>query len=66
MRAAEPTYCFDTFDELRTIVDPKSQLSAAVQAAGNRLLHDILRLEETQAGTYSVSGKWFGGTPQTP
>jgi len=32
----------DTFDELRTIVDPKSQLSAAVQAAANRFFDDLI------------------------
>lgn len=32
----------DTFDELRTIVDPKSGLTAAVQAAANRLFDDLI------------------------
>lgn len=32
----------DSFDELRTIVDPKSALTAAVDAACNRLFDDIL------------------------
>jgi hypothetical protein len=32
----------DTFDELRTIVDPKSALTAAVKAAANRLFDDVV------------------------
>jgi hypothetical protein len=32
----------DSFDELRTIVDPKSQLSANVQAAANRFFDDLI------------------------
>lgn len=32
----------DTFDELRSIVDPKAPLTAAVQAAGNRLFDDVI------------------------
>lgn len=32
----------DQFDELKTIVDPKSQLSAAVQAAANRFFDDLI------------------------
>jgi hypothetical protein len=32
----------DTFDELRTIVDPRSPLTAAVSAAGARLFDDLI------------------------
>lgn len=32
----------DTFDELRTIIDPRSAISMAIQAAANRLYDDIL------------------------
>lgn len=32
----------DTFDELRTIIDPKSALTATVQAAAGRLFDDII------------------------
>lgn len=32
----------DTFDELRTIIDPKSALTAAVQAAAGRLFDDLI------------------------
>lgn len=32
----------DSFDELRTIIDPRSALSAAVMAAANRLFDDLI------------------------
>src|SRR5579859_1870204 len=32
----------DTFDELRTIVDPKGAINQAVMAAGNRFFDDII------------------------
>lgn len=46
----------DTFDELRTIVDPKAPLTAAVQAAGNRLFDDVI----INGGGGASAGGFFG------
>lgn len=48
----------DTFDKLRSIVDPTSEISMAVQAAANRLYDDVII-----NGAGSVGG--FFGTAQT-
>lgn len=44
----------DTFDELRTIIDPRAPLQAAVQAAANRLFDDVI------INGSSGSGGFFG------
>lgn len=36
------TVWVDTFDQLRSIIDPKGPLTQAVQAAGNRLFDDVI------------------------
>lgn len=60
----------DTFDELRTIVDPKSQINEAVVAAYNRFFDDILiaaanGTASTGVDASSLSTESFASTAST-